>query len=149
MDTRSLVVGILIGVLIGYVLAPFIPPTFRVKGRIAATPTPARTAAQPGLGVTLGRPGHRGVVTTTTTHLALAVKLPESTVHLNDDEAKVEVGGATYHRLADVPTEAKMRLVEELGLALDSGTLPEPARTAIEAFLAGQGPAPAEPAAKV
>jgi hypothetical protein len=113
------------------------------KGRGPAKPGSAQSV----LGGMVVPSGHRGVVTTTTTHVALAVKLPESTVHLLDGQATVEVGGATYHQLADVPTEAKMRLVEELGLALDSGTLPEPARMAIESFLAGQGPTAPEPTA--
>jgi hypothetical protein len=118
---------------------------FGINGRARAS-----SNRQPGLtGIGVGdiAPGHRGVVTATTTHLSLTVKLPDSTVHLTDGQAMVEVGGATYHQLADVPTEAKMRLVQELGLALDSGTLPEPARAAIEAFLAGQGPAAPAPAA--
>src|SRR4051812_14834386 len=101
-----------------------------------------RPLAYDGLDVRMVPSSHRGIVTTTTTHVALSVKLPESTVHLIDGQAKVEVGGATYHQLAEVPTEAKMRLIEELGMALDSGTLPEPAREAIEAFLAGHEPAP-------
>jgi hypothetical protein len=111
---------------------------FGIQGR--ARGSVSRPSAGTGLDVAGVPPGHRGIVTTTTAHLALAVKLPESTVHLNDGQARVDVGGVTYHQLADVPTEAKMRLVEELGLALDSGTLPEPARAAIEAFLAGQEP---------
>ena len=113
------------------------------KGRASS----GRDSIQTGRGGMLIPPGRHGVVTTTTTHLALAVKLPESTIHLNDGQARVEVGGATYHRLADVPTEAKMRLVEELGRALDSGTLPEPARAALEAFLAGGGAMAGQPPA--
>jgi hypothetical protein len=139
MDLQSLVLGVVVGLVLGYVLAARVrPPAVRLSGRASVRRRPTTSGTGPDLGLVTD--GHHGRWTTTTTHLAVSIRLPGSTVHLDDGRARVEVDGTTYHQLADVPTEAKMRLVEELGRAIDSGTLPEPARAAIESFLAGQTP---------
>ena len=148
MDLRSFVVGVAFGALLAIVVVALLArPKPRVSGRVSVSRNRDRTqdSAFAHLDEALSSAGSHTGLTVNTSHLALVVRLPGSTVHLNDGRPRVEVNGVTYHRLADVPTDAKMRLVDELGQTLDSGTLPEPARAAIEGFLAGR--APAEPPA--
>jgi hypothetical protein len=140
-DLRSFAVGVAFGALLGaVVILLLVRPNVRVAGRVSARRRQDRSEHSDFADVDEARGTarfhDRRIVTTS--HVALVVRLPGATVHLNDGWPRVEVDGATYHSLADVPTDAKMRLVDELGQAVDSGSLPEPARAAIEGFLAGR-----------
>ncbi len=71
-----------------------------------------------------------------------------STIGLSASQPTIEVDGAVYHQLGDVPDDRRAAVVDSLRLGLDA--VPEGlARERISAFLAGgtpgSGPAPTSP----
>jgi hypothetical protein len=81
-----------------------------------------------------GRSGGRAAF-----HTKVTVTGSRSLIRMDGGAPSVEIDGVAYHRLADVPADARELLVDELRLIRDTPNLPAGALSGLDAFMADDG----------